>query len=363
MFGKWGGRRAAACVHPIPESEAAMPQNHSLAQRRRFSLGFFPTPLEEMPRLSIELGGPRLFVKRDDQTGLALGGNKTRKLEYLVGEALAQGCDTLVSGGAAQSNHCRQTAAAACAAGMGCHLALGGEAPDLPAGNLLLDTLLGAEIHWGGPHRKGEEIPAIVDQLKVKGKRPYVVPYGGSNTTGATGFVAAVGELKAQLTSLNQEISHIVFASSSGGTQAGLMVGARLFGLNAELIGIGIDKGEAGDGPFEAHVQQLANATVRHLGIAHHFDSEDIIVENAYLGEGYGVVGELERRAVTLTARTEGILLDPVYTGRAMGGLMEMIKGGRFTDTDTILFWHTGGAPALFSYAGDLVGESHHVDS
>jgi D-cysteine desulfhydrase len=237
---------------------------------------------------------------------------------------------------------------------MGCHLALGGDAPDLPEGNLLLDTLLGAEIHWGGTHRKGEDIPAIVDRLKADGKKPYVVPYGGSNTTGATGFVVAVGELKAQLASLNQEITHIVFASSSGGTQAGLMVGARLFGLDAELMGIGIDKGEAGDGPFEAHVQQLANATVRHLGIAHHFDSADVSVENAYLGEGYGVVGDLERRALTLTARAEGILLDPVYTGRAMGGLMEMIKAGRFSSTDAVLFWHTGGAPALFPYAADL---------
>lgn len=346
-----------------------MSQPANLAGRRRFSLGFFPTPLTEMARLSAELGGPRLLIKRDDQTGLALGGNKTRKLEYLVGEALARGCDTLVSGGAAQSNHCRQTAAAACAAGMACHLALGGEPPDLPEGNLLLDTLLGAEIHWGGPHRKGEEIPAIVEGLEAEGKKPYVVPYGGSNTTGATGFVAAVGELKVQLATLRQEISHIVFASSSGGTQAGLLVGARLFGLSAKLIGIAIDKDGAashengaaidkdgaGGGPFHRHVQSLANETVRHLGIAHHFLPEDVLVENAYLGEGYGVVGALERRAIDLTARTEGILLDPVYTGRAMGGLMEMIAAGRFTPQNTVLFWHTGGAPALFPYAADLM--------
>jgi L-cysteate sulfo-lyase len=332
-----------------------MPRQPSLAQRRRFSLGFFPTPLVEMKRLGQALGGPKLFIKRDDQTGLAFGGNKTRKLEYLVGDALAKGCDTLVSGGAVQSNHCRQTAAAACAAGMGCHLALGGEPPDLPAGNLLLDHLFGAEIHWGGAHRKGEEIPAIVDRLKAEGKKPYVVPYGGSNTTGATGFVAAVGELKAQLTTAKQNVTHIVFASSSGGTQAGLLVGARLYGLSAELIGIGIDKGEAGEGPFDEHVQQLANATVRHLGIAHHFSREEIVVENAYLGAGYGVVGDLERKAVALTARTEGILLDPVYTGRAMGALMAMIKAGRFSPEDTVLFWHTGGAPALFPYAADLL--------
>ncbi|MDJ0781630.1 MAG: D-cysteine desulfhydrase family protein [Desulfosarcinaceae bacterium] len=332
-----------------------MSPDHSLSQARRFSLGFFPTPLVEMKRLSAELGGPRLFIKRDDQTGLAFGGNKTRKLEYLVGEALAKGCDTLVSGGAAQSNHCRQTAAAACAAGLGCHLALGGEAPDVPEGNLLLDTLLGAEIHWGGPHRKGEQIPDIVNQLVSEGKHPYRVPYGGSNTTGAVGFVAAMGELKAQLTQLQQSLTHILFASSSGGTQAGLLVGARLFGMGAKVIGIGIDKGEAGDDPFETHVQALANATVRHLGIAHHFSATDVIVENDFLGDGYGKVGELERRAVTLTARTEGILLDPVYTGRAMGALMAMIESQQLTRADTVLFWHTGGAPALFPYAADLI--------
>jgi L-cysteate sulfo-lyase len=332
-----------------------MPHNHTLAKRRRYPLGFFPTPVVEMRRLSAELGGPRLFIKRDDQTGLAFGGNKTRKLEYLVGEALSKGCDTLVSGGAAQSNHCRQTAAAACAAGLGCHLALGGEAPDLPEGNLLLDSLLGAHIHWGGPHRKGEEIPTIVGQLTAEGKKPYVVPYGGSNTTGAIGFVAAVGELKSQLAQTQQSVSHIVFASSSGGTQAGLLVGAHLYGLSSKLIGIGIDKGEAGEGPFEEHVRKLATATVRHLGINHHFSSEEIIVDNAYLGEGYGVVGDLERRAVTLTARKEGILLDPVYTGRAMGALMDMIEKGRFGQNDTVLFWHTGGSPALFPYAAELL--------
>lgn len=332
-----------------------MSHDTPLAQRRRFPLGFLPTPLVEMKRLSAELGGPKLFIKRDDQTGLALGGNKTRKLEYLVGEALSRGCDTLVSGGAAQSNHCRQTAAAACAAGLGCHLALGGEAPHLPQGNLLLDSLLGAEIHWGGPHRKGEDIPAIVEQLETQGKKPYLVPYGGSNTTGAIGFVAAMGELRAQLTETGQSLSHIVFASSSGGTQAGLLVGAHLFGLSARLMGIGIDKGEAGDGPFDEHVQELANATVRHLGINHHFSREEIVVDNGYLGKGYGVVGDLERQALKTTARTEGILLDPVYTGRAMGGLMEMIAAGRLTADDSVLFWHTGGAPALFPYGADLM--------
>jgi 1-aminocyclopropane-1-carboxylate deaminase/D-cysteine desulfhydrase-like pyridoxal-dependent ACC family enzyme len=209
----------------------------------RRSLGFFPTPLMKLSRLTERLSGPRLFMKRDDQTGLALGGNKTRKLEFLVGEALAHGCDTLITGGAAQSNHCRQTAAAAAACGLACHLVLGGEAPSVPEGNLLLDQLLGAVTHWTGEFRRGERIPEIAESLRSAGRKPYVVPYGGSNTTGAAGFVEAVRELADQLSQLGESITHIVFASSSGGTQAGLTVGKSLFGLNCELIGIGIDKG------------------------------------------------------------------------------------------------------------------------
>ncbi|HKK02009.1 MAG TPA: D-cysteine desulfhydrase family protein [Desulfuromonadales bacterium] len=318
------------------------------------SLGFFPTPLVELPRLSARLGGPRLLIKRDDQSGLALGGNKTRKLEYLVGAALGEGCDTLVTGGAAQSNHCRQTAAAASACGLACHLVLGGEAPEEPEGNLLLDELFGAVIHWAGPHRKGETIPEIIEELRRTGRRPYLIPYGGSSPVGALGFVAAVAELKTQLAPFG-EISHIVFPSSSGGTQAGLMVGARRHGLNARLVGIGIDKGEAGEGPFDEHVLELAGATARLLGMADDFERSEVIVEAGYVGDGYGVVGELERRTIRLVAETEGILLDPVYTGRAMGGLIDMVARGMFDPEQTVLFWHTGGAPALFAYGGTLL--------
>ncbi|MCU0914528.1 MAG: D-cysteine desulfhydrase family protein [Planctomycetes bacterium] len=321
----------------------------------RQSLGFFPTLLTPLPRLTQRLGGPRLFMKRDDQTGLALGGNKVRKLEFLVGEALAQGCDTLVTGGAAQSNHCRQTAAAAAACGLSCHLVLGGEAPDLPEGNLLLDQLCGAVIHWTGEFRKGEKIPDIAESLRAAGRRPYVVPYGGSNTTGAVGFVEAVRELADQLVHRNESITHVVFASSSGGTQAGLTVGKRLFGLDGKLIGIGIDKGVSGDVPFAEHVLELANATAARLGVPEHFSAADVTIREDYTGEGYGVVGELERRAIRMVAQTEGILLDPVYTGRAMGGLIDMVERGDLSAADSVLFWHTGGTPALFPYARDLV--------
>ena len=294
-------------------------------------------------------------MKRDDQTGLALGGNKVRKLEFLVGEALTQGCDTLITGGAAQSNHCRQTAAAAAACGLACHLVLGGEPPSVPEGNLLLDQLLGAAIHWTGELRKGEKIPEIAASLRSEGCRPYVVPYGGSNTTGALGFVEAVRELIPQLAQLGEPVTHIVFASSSGGTQAGLTVGKRVFGLDCELVGIGIDKGASGDVPFAEHVLGLANATAERLGIKGRFTAADLVIREEYLGRGYGVVGELERRAIRMVAQTEGILLDPVYTGRAMGGLIDMIERGELTHADSVLFWHTGGTPALFPYARDLI--------
>jgi D-cysteine desulfhydrase len=294
-------------------------------------------------------------MKRDDLTGLALGGNKTRKLEFLVGEALAQGCDTLITGGAAQSNHCRQTAAAAAACGLRCHLVLGGEAPSVPEGNLLLDQLFGAVIHWTGELRKGEKIPEIAESLQSAGHKPYVVPYGGSNTTGAAGFVEAARELSQQLAQLGESITHIVFASSSGGTQAGLTVGKSLFGLDCELIGIGIDKGASGDVPFDEHVAQLANATAERLGVKDRFSASDLTIRKDYLGEGYGVVGELERRAIRMVAQTEGILLDPVYTGRAMGGLIDMIERGELSREHSVLFWHTGGTPALFPYARDLI--------
>ena len=320
----------------------------------RHSLGFFPTPLVPLPRLTERLSGPRIFMKRDDQTGLGLGGNKVRKLEFLVGEALAQGCDTLITGGAAQSNHCRQTAAAAAACGLACHLALGGEAPSVPEGNLLLDQLFGAVIHWTGELRKGEKIPAIAESLRSAGAKPYVVPYGGSNTTGAAGFVEAVRELAEQLAHLGESVTHIVFASSSGGTQAGLTVGKSLFGLDCKLIGIDIDKGVAGNIPFAEHVVQLANATAERLRVPPRFSASGLTIRNDYLGDGYGVVGELERRAIRTVAQTEGILLDPVYTGRAMGAI-DMIEHRELSREQTVLFWHTGGIPALFPYARDLI--------
>ncbi|WP_201556421.1 D-cysteine desulfhydrase family protein [Psychrobacter sp. 72-O-c] len=332
-------------------------QNESmlnLPNMHRQPLGFFPTPLIELTRLSKTLDGPKIYMKRDDNTGLALGGNKTRKLEFIIGDALAQGADTIVTAGAAQSNHCRQTAAAAASLGLECHLVLGGQEPEHVQGNLLLDKIFGCHIHWAGSNRKGEDIPNIVAQLKEEGRNPYVVPYGGSSELGAFAFVEAFKELESQRQNINVSFTHIVFASSSGGTQAGLMLGNKIFNSPYQIVGINIDKGETDKVPFDQYIVSLANSTAKLMGETHRFSATDLVLNSDYIGEGYGVIGSLENKAIAMTAQTEGILLDPVYTGRAMGGLLDMIRTGKIKKTDSVLFWHTGGAPALFAYSNDL---------
>ena len=320
----------------------------------RQSLGFFPTPIVELSKLSEALGGSKIFMKRDDNTGLALGGNKTRKLEFILGDALACGADTIITAGAAQSNHCRQTAAAAASLQLECHLVLGGEKPDIVNGNLLLDQIFGCHIHWAGVNRKGEDIPQIVEQLKQAGKKPYVVPYGGSNELGALAFVEALKELETQRQDTGKSFTYIVFASSSGGTQAGLMLGKKMLDASYQIVGINIDKGETDKVPFDQFILSLANSTAKFIGVNHDFSEEDLILNSDYVGEGYGVIGHLENEAISLTAQTEGILLDPVYTGRAMGGLFDMIRTGKIKKKDSVLFWHTGGVPALFAYSNRL---------
>ncbi|WP_300407089.1 D-cysteine desulfhydrase family protein [uncultured Psychrobacter sp.] len=318
------------------------------------SLGYFPTPLIELTRLSKTLGGPKIYMKRDDNTGLALGGNKTRKLEYIIGDALAKGADTVITAGAIQSNHCRQTAGAAASLGLECHLVLGGEEPEQPQGNLLLDKVYGCHIHWTGENRKGEDIPALVAQLKAEGKKPYVIPYGGSNELGAIAFIEAYKELNAQREALKVDFSHIIFASSSGATHAGLILGNKILQTHSQIVGINIDKGEMDKVPFDEHIVSLANSTAQFIAADYQFTADDLILNSDYVGDGYGVIGELEKEAIALTAQNEGILLDPVYTGRAMGGLLDMIRTRQLKPTDSVLFWHTGGAPALFAYADDL---------
>ncbi len=321
----------------------------------RLSMAHLPTPLVPLPRLTARLGGPELWVKRDDQTGLATGGNKTRKLEFLAAEALAQEADTLVTCGAGQSNHARQTAAAAAKCGLACTLLLRGEEPPQATGNLLLDRLLGAEVVWSGAASPLEKMDEIVEELRARGRRPYAIPYGGSNPLGASGYVAAMEELLDQCAAGGLAFDAIVFASSSGGTQAGMAVGARARGYAGRLVGISVDLPAA---PLQRALAELSTATAEHLGLRLSFAPEEFHVEDGYLGGGYGVVGELEREAIRTLARAEGLLLDPVYTGRAFGGLLDMIRRQRFSPGQRVLFWHTGGIPALFAHA-DLVQENH----
>src|SRR5437660_1258331 len=217
----------------------------------RFPLAQLPTPIEELKSLSRELGGPELLIKRDDQTGLALGGNKTRKLEILVAQALEQGADTLVTAGAAQSNHCRQTAAAAARTGLRCELLLNGTKPELPNGNLLLDELLGARIRWIELSERVAKLRELPDQLRSEGRKPYVIPVGGSNGVGATGYALAMIELVEQLDGIDRRVDHVVFASSSGGTQAGILVGAKVRGFVGKLTGVSVARGGREETPNE----------------------------------------------------------------------------------------------------------------
>jgi D-cysteine desulfhydrase len=321
----------------------------------RFRLAQLPTPIEELKSLSRELGGPKLLIKRDDQTGLALGGNKTRKLEFLVGQALEQGADALVTAGAAQSNHCRQTAAAAARAGLCCELLLNGTKPELPNGNLLLDELLGARIHWIQPSEREAKLRELPDQLRQEGRKPYVIPVGGSNGVGATGYVLAMIELVEQLGAINRRVDHVVFASSSGGTQAGIVAGAKVTGFAGKLHGVSVDQDYRDDTPYEHELADIANETAKYIGFDAEFTIKDFSVVYGYLGGGYGVLSDLEREAIRLCASREGIVLDPVYTGRSMGALIDLIRKKAFRSDETVLFWHTGGAPALFAYAKDLI--------
>ena len=309
----------------------------------RLRLAHLPTPVETLPRLCDALGGPRLLIKRDDQTGLAFGGNKTRKLEFLVAEAREQGAKTLISGGALQSNHCRQTAAAAARFGFECILVLTGDKSQRASGNLLLDQLFGAEIVYVADRKDRDGIlQETFDRATNEGKKPYLVPYGGSNATGALGYVFAMKELIDQ----NVSADWIVFASSSGGTQAGLLLGQRIFGFSGRVLGISVDESEEW---LTGEVSKLASATSEKVGERIEFTPPDVLVNADYCGAGYGVVTEREREALRLFASSEGLLLDPVYTGRAAAGMIDLIRTGFFKTNETVLFLHTGGQPALFA--------------
>ena len=318
----------------------------------RIRLGQLPTPIEDLPRLARALGLRRLLVKRDDLTGLAGGGNKTRKLEFSVAEALRQGADTLVTLGAVQSNHARQTAAAAARCGLRCVLVLGGAPPAAETGNLLLDRLLGAEVVFSGERTRQAAAEQVVAEQRAAGRHPYLIPMGASDEVGAAGFVAALEEVAGQLPALGLEPDRVIVATSSFGTQAGLCLGAVALGFRPQIVGISIDADLA---ELRAGVAEIAGRTARRLGLDASVKPAQVVGFDDYLGGGYAVLGEPEREAILLAARHEGLLLDPVYTGRAMAGLVDLVRKGVIGTGETVLFWHTGGTPALHAYAGPLL--------
>jgi len=309
----------------------------------RLNFAHLPTRVEELPRLAEFLGGPRLLIKRDDQTGLAFGGNKTRKLEFLVAEARAQGARMLISAGAIQSNHCRQTAAAAARFGFECTLVLTGDMPSQPTANLLLDKMFGVEIVNVTDRADRDRIlQETFEKAVAAGKNPYMVPYGGSSPVGALGYAFAMKELVEQ----DVQADWIVFGTSSGGTHAGLTLGKRIFEFDGKILGISIDESEAW---LKSHVSALASDASELLGERIQFTPDDVMATDDYCQAGYGVLTDAEREAVKLFARYEGLLLDPVYTGRAAAGMIDLIRQGFFKRDETVLFWHTGGQPALFA--------------
>ncbi|MGK9170633.1 D-cysteine desulfhydrase [Inquilinus limosus] len=325
----------------------------SLDQLPRTRLQHAPTPLEPLPRLTEALGGPQLWVKRDDCTGLALGGNKARKLEFLLGEALAQGVDTIITAGGPQSNHARQTAAAAARLGLGCILVLTDAVPGRdPAyhsnGNLLLDGLFGARIELlPGTADADAEMARAAERCRAEGRKPYVVPVGGSNALGLMGYVDAARELIGQARQQGVGFTHVALASGSGGTQAGLALGLALGGSAAPAVGYCISRSSAEQRP---KVAGLLQAGAELLGIPAPLSAADLVLEDGVVGDGYGLPTPGMLEAVRLLAEQEGLLLDPVYTGKAMAGVIAGIRSGRFGRDDVLVFLHTGGAPGLFGY-------------
>lgn len=325
-----------------------------LSRFPRVSLAHLPTPLEHLPRLSKHLGGPQIYVKRDDCTGLGTGGNKTRKLEFLMAEALRINADVVITQGAVQSNHARQTAAAACKLGMACELIFEKRVSDaadayLNSGNVLLDRIFGANIR---DVEKGSDMNAemetLADELRSQGKTPYIIPGGGSNTIGALGYVDCALEFLSQANREMIAIDHVVHATGSAGTQAGLLVGLKASHANIPLLGIGVN---AAKKEQEEKVYKLAVETAEFVGAPGIVERNDVVANCDYVGPGYGMPTEGMNDAVMLLARLEGLLFDPVYSGKGLAGMIDLIDKGHFGDAKNIVFVHTGGSAGLFGYS------------
>lgn len=323
---------------------------HKLYQR--VSLGHFPTPLEFLPNISSKVG-PKVYVKRDDCTGLAIGGNKVRKLEYLIADAVKGGADTIITAGASQSNHARQTAAAAAKSGLKCILVL--EERHSPYGqdyyrngNVVLGSILGAEIRYVPAETDIRKVMlSVAEEVTLRGGRPYIVPVGGSNVIGTLGYVNFVVELVEQLSAQGTHIDHIVLPSGSAGTHAGVLAARCLLGLDFKVTGISVRNPKSVQ---EQNVRTLATNVLSFLGAQESLESTAVVVHADYVGEGYGIPTKASDDALLLLAQSEGVLLDPVYTGKAMAGMLDLIRTGAIQSSENVLFLHTGGSPALFGY-------------
>lgn len=319
----------------------------------RFELGHWPTPLEPLDRLSEELGGPRIWVKRDDCSGLAFGGNKTRKLEFLIGDALAKGADTVVTFGAVQSNHARQTAAACAKAGLSCHQVLSRQVSSSDAdyesgGNIMLGHLLHAEQHFVAPEDATQYSKNLLAELKQNGRQTYVVPAGGSNALGALGYAVCAQELQQQTRQAGIELAHVIHASSSAGTQAGLLFGFDQLGISAEVMGINVYHPDPAN--LHARVQTLVEEMTTLYADKQSNTPPVVNVNHAYIGEGYGQPTEACVEAIRLVASLEGLLFDPVYSGKALAAMIDQVTLGNFRDAEDVLLIHTGGTPVLHVY-------------
>ncbi len=320
----------------------------------RVRLATLPTPLEETPRLTKMLGGPRILFKRDDNNGFALGGNKARKLEFLIADAMQKGADTIITTGGVQSNHARITAAAAKRYGMRPILVLRGDSSAEYDGNLLLDKLFGAEIRIVAPDMR-DTMPImqdIAEEMRDGGREPYIIPSGGSNPVGAIAYSNAMLEIISQAVEMSVKVDHVVFASGSGGTQGGLLFGAKALNFQGRILGI--SDGASRD-PLVGKIVEIANGCARLIDSHVSVSLKDVDFLDQYAGKGYGILQKEVVDAIMTVAGTEGILLDPVYTGKAMWGLMDLIHEGYFEKDETVVFIHTGGTPALFAYRKELV--------
>ena len=310
----------------------------------RLQLAITPTPLQEAPRLAAAIGLDRLLIKRDDNTGLALGGNKARKLEFLVADARSKGADVLITTGAAQSNHCRMTAAAARVAGMEAHLVFRDEAVEEVQGNMVLDRLLGATWSFAGDRAPADCMNEVAEELRRSGKKPYVIPAGGSNGLGALGYVRCAFELVGQLKESGDEPRYVVCAGGSCGTLSGLTLGLALADSGSALAAVSISRSVP---DRVAKAKQVMSESCQIMGVE--LPDTAPLIWDGYVGPGYGMRTELTTRALEVAARTEGLILDPVYSAKAFGGLIGEIEAGRVKREDLIVFVHTGGTPALFA--------------